>query len=144
MNLRSRVLAILALMFAASTNAEEDAVRSEFRFRDSVVPILTKSGCNSGICHGKAGGQNGFKLSLLGFEPQEDFAAIALEDFGRRLSLGAAARSLLLLKASGAVTHGGDVRLVPGSEDYKIVESWIEAGAPPPTVASRTATPRAT
>ena len=133
MSLRKTVLTVLTLALATSTNAEENGARPEFRFRDGVVPILTKHGCNSGVCHGKAGGQNGFKLSLLGFEPEEDFAAIALESFGRRLSLGSAERSLLLLKAAGAVTHGGGVRLEPGSDDYKFVESWIEAGAPPPT-----------
>src|SRR5262249_51234657 len=54
-------------------------------FGNQIVPIFTKLGCNSGGCHGKASGQNGFKISLLGFEPDVDFAALVYEGRGRRL-----------------------------------------------------------
>ena len=80
-------------------------------FANQVVPIFTKLGCNSGGCHGKASGQNGFKLSLLGFEPQEDYEHLVKEGRGRRLFPAAPERSLLLLKATGAVPHGGGTRL---------------------------------
>ena len=71
---------------------------------NDVVPILTKTGCNAGTCHAKAGnGQNGFQLSLLGFEPLEDYQHLVLEGRGRRLSKAAPEQSLLLLKATGQV-----------------------------------------
>jgi len=96
------------------------------------VPILTKRGCNGGGCHGKAGGQNGFKLSLLGFEPQQDYETIVLENFGRRLSIASPAQSLLLLKATNLVPHVGGQRFEVESEDYRVIENWIKSGAPAP------------
>ncbi|MGC4006937.1 MAG: hypothetical protein QM811_28945 [Pirellulales bacterium] len=76
-------------------------------FGEEVVPVFTKFSCNSGGCHGKASGQNGFRLSLLGFEPQEDYEHLVKEGRGRRLFPSAPDRSLLLLKAVGAMPHGG-------------------------------------
>src|SRR5262249_5694274 len=80
-------------------------------FGNQIVPIFTKLGCNSGGCHGKASGQNGFKLSLLGFEPDVDFASLVKEGRGRRLFPAAPESSLLLTKAAGSVVHGGGTRL---------------------------------
>ena len=68
---------------------QHDAVAAErtVSFVNDVMPVFTKAGCNVGVCHAKAGGgQNGFQLSLLGFEPAEDFEHIVLEGRGRRLS----------------------------------------------------------
>mgnify|MGYP001272030234 CR=1 FL=1 len=53
-------------------------VTQPINFANEISPIFTKAGCNSGGCHGKSGGQNGFRLSLLGFEPQD-----AAEDYRR-------------------------------------------------------------
>ncbi|MFN7628763.1 MAG: cell surface protein, partial [Pirellula sp.] len=87
---------------------------------NDVVPVLTKSGCNAGTCHAKAGnGQNGFQLSLLGFEPKEDFSHLVLEGRGRRLSLAAPEQSLLLLKATGTVPHGGGAKIPVDSDRYR-------------------------
>lgn len=102
-------------------------------FNTDVVPILTKLACNSGGCHGKATGQNGFKLSLLGFEPDHDYEAIVQEARGRRLFLADPRHSLLLLKATGAVAHGGGKRLDASSDDYQTLLRWLQAGAPPAT-----------
>jgi hypothetical protein len=99
-------------------------------FTNEIVPIFSKLGCNAGACHGKSSGQNGFKLSLLGFEPHVDFDAISREGRGRRAFPAVAVRSLLLLKASGAVPHGGGVRLPRGSRDYELVARWIRSGMP--------------
>jgi hypothetical protein len=99
-------------------------------FTNQVVPVFTKLGCNSGGCHGKASGQNGFKLSLLGFEPDLDFMTLVKESRGRRLFPSAPDQSLFLLKAIGAVPHGGGRKMEPGSEEYKIVRRWIAAGMP--------------
>lgn len=99
-------------------------------FGNQVVPIFTKLSCNSGGCHGKASGQNGFKLSLLGFEPEVDYASLVKEARGRRLFPAAPDQSLLLRKATGAVAHGGGKKMEQGSDEYKLVRRWIAAGMP--------------
>ena len=101
-------------------------------FGTDVVPILTKLGCNGGGCHGKATGQNGFRLSLFGFEPEFDYEAIVKESRGRRLSPAAPEHSLLLTKGTSAVPHGGGKRLAADSDDYRILRQWISQGATPP------------
>ena len=100
-------------------------------FSNDVVPLLTKLGCNSGGCHGKATGQNGFKLSLLGFDTAHDHQALVKQARGRRLFMAAPARSLLLLKAVARVPHGGGQRLDEGSDDYRLLKRWISQGAKP-------------
>ena len=114
----------VASCFAASPEAPVS-------FVNDVVPVLTKAGCNAGVCHAKAGGgQNGFQLSLLGFEPQEDYQHLVLEGRGRRLFPLDPRRSLLLAKASGEVPHGGGVRLKTDSTNYQTLLRWIESGSP--------------
>src|SRR5439155_16527827 len=99
-------------------------------FANQIVPIFTKAGCNAGGCHGKASGQNGFKLSLLGFEPTEDYEHLVREARGRRLFPAAPQNSLLLTKATAVMPHGGGKRLEPGSEDYRLIVRWISQGMP--------------
>jgi hypothetical protein len=115
-------------------------------FANQIVPIFTKLGCNGGGCHGKASGQNGFKLSLLGFEPDVDFNALIKEGRGRRVFPAAPDHSLLLLKASGQMAHGGGKRMEVGSDEYKLIRRWIAAGTPygqkdDPTVTSISVNP---
>jgi hypothetical protein len=105
-------------------------VNLPINFPNQIVPIFTKLGCNSGGCHGKASGQNGFKLSLLGFEPEVDFNALVKEARGRRLFPAAPDSSLLLLKASGGIAHGGGKRMEVGSDEYRLIRRWIAAGMP--------------
>jgi len=100
-------------------------------FDTQVVPIFTKHGCNGGGCHGKSGGQNGFRLSLLGFEPGEDHEHLVQEARGRRVSVVAPDLSLLLLKGSAAVPHGGGRLIEPGSPSYEVIHRWIAEGARP-------------
>jgi len=100
-------------------------------FVNDVMPALTKAGCNVGVCHAKAGGgQNGFQLSVLGFEPKEDYEHIVKEGRGRRISATEPERSLLLRKASGQMPHGGGLRLSTTSEGYNVVREWLRQGAP--------------
>lgn len=99
-------------------------------FADQIVPIFTKAGCNAGGCHGKASGQNGFKLSLLGFEPTEDYEHIVKEARGRRVFPASPENSLLLLKAINSTPHGGGKRLDRTSEDYALLVRWIAQGMP--------------
>ncbi|MFM7541578.1 MAG: DUF1549 and DUF1553 domain-containing protein [Planctomycetota bacterium] len=99
-------------------------------FRTEVQPLLSKLGCNAGGCHGKASGQNGFKLSLFGFDSPFDHAAIVKEARGRRLMASSPDKSLFLLKATGQVPHGGGRKLKPESPEYSTLLQWIVAGAP--------------
>ncbi|MGE3819609.1 MAG: DUF1553 domain-containing protein [Isosphaeraceae bacterium] len=101
-----------------------------WNFGEDVVPILTRAGCNAGSCHGRADGQNGFHLSLFGYDPIGDHRAITRDGGGRRLSRFDPARSLLLEKATGRVPHGGGRPVVPGTPEYLTLLAWLEAGAP--------------
>jgi hypothetical protein len=99
-------------------------------FANRIVPIFTKASCNSGGCHGKSGGQNGFKLSLLGFEPEEDYDHLVFEARGRRLFPASPENSLLLTKGLGVSPHGGGKRLARDSDEYRLLLRWIEQGMP--------------
>lgn len=134
---RTTALTLLAAILVSSTSMAADPVSTESSnrpvyFGTEVVPILTKLGCNGGGCHGKATGQNGFRLSLFGFEPEFDYEAIVKESRGRRLSPAAPEHSLLLTKGTSSVPHGGGKRLTVGSDDYRILREWISQGATPP------------
>ena len=124
-----RALVPLATLLAAVPCFAADAPRP-LNFANDIVPILTKGGCNGGGCHGKAGGQNGFRLSLLGFEPQEDYEHIVKEARGRRLFPAAPEQSLLLTKGTAELPHGGGKKLDPASEDYADLVRWIREGMP--------------
>jgi hypothetical protein len=108
--------------------AEPNEAASLKKFELDIQPILTARGCNSGPCHGKARGQNGFALSLLGFDANMDYDAIVKHSRGRRLSIAAPAESLLLTKATGKQPHGGGVRFSESDEDYRLMLDWIERG----------------
>lgn len=99
-------------------------------FEKDVQPILTRFGCNAGACHGKARGQNGFQLSLLGFDSDMDFSALVHEARGRRITPTAPEFSLLLRKPTGAMPHGGGRKLSVGDPHYEAMRRWIVAGMP--------------
>ena len=99
-------------------------------FQNDIMPILTAGACNSGPCHGKARGQNGFQLSLLGFDANFDYAALAKEARGRRVFLPSPEESLLLLKPVGKMPHGGGIRLDADGPEYETLLRWINAGMP--------------
>ncbi len=98
-------------------------------FRDDILPILTKAGCNSVACHAKNGGQNGFYLSFFGSDPTGDHEAIALASRARRVSFARPDASLLLLKATAAWPHGGGGKVETGSAWYRRLRRWISEGA---------------
>ncbi len=99
-------------------------------FVNDIVPILSKLGCNSGGCHGKASGQNGFKLSVFGFDPEADHAAIQKEARGRRVQPSNPERSLILLKPTAQVPHGGGRRMTVDSPDHQVMLQWVRQGMP--------------
>lgn len=98
-------------------------------FRRDVIPILSKAGCNAGGCHGKAEGQNGFRLSIFGYDPAADHQALVQEGLGRRVFPAAPERSLLLQKGTAATPHGGGRKLEAGSRWYRTLRRWIAEGA---------------
>lgn len=122
-------LFVLSSGFSLAAKAEESG-SSAISFELDVQPILTARGCNSGPCHGKARGQNGFQLSLLGFDSAFDFEAITKNARGRRVSASSPEHSLLLRKASAQVPHGGGMRIEPHSPDFDILRRWIASGTP--------------
>ena len=118
----------LVLLFAGPISGAEPS--GGVTFERDIQPILTRAGCNAGACHGKAGGQNGFQLSILGYDPASDFNAIARDDGGRRVLRTVPEDSLLLQKATAAIPHGGGQRFDPSSEFYETFRQWIVAGLP--------------
>ena len=111
------------------TVQNSNAQRS-LHFENDILPVFARFGCNTSGCHGKAEGQAGFKLSIFGFDPAADLAALFQEGRGRRVNFTIPDQSLLLLKASGGAPHGGGIRIRKGSGEYRLLRDWIVAGAP--------------
>ena len=107
--------------------------KPEWKFRKHILPILSKQNCNSGGCHGALAGKGGFRLSLQGYNPEDDFFNISKQDRGRRIDFVNPAKSLFLLKPTGAIPHKGGVKLKPDSEMYQTLADWISTGANPPS-----------
>ncbi len=127
--MKSFFVLVLSTLFASQLTAANAPPPS---FRNQVQPILAKYGCSSGACHGAAAGQNGFKLSLRGYDNEADHIALTRHALGRRINPADPARSLLLLKTTGAVPHKGGVKFDIDSEEYRILAGWIAAGTPGP------------
>lgn len=102
------------------------------RFSRDIRPILTKSGCAMAACHAAQHGQGGFKLSVFGFDSDQDRVAMVRDSIGRRVNAVSPDESLLLLKPTGQMPHGGGKRVAKGSVDYQILHTWIAGGAPGP------------
>jgi len=115
---------------AAKVNVSGFATPLPINFRNQIVPVFTKLGCNGGGCHGKSGGQNGFRLSLLGFVPEDDYEFLRKESRGRRIFPAVPGESLLIRKAIGRSPHGGGKRMEDGSYEYNLMVQWIEQGMP--------------
>jgi hypothetical protein len=109
------------------------AAQPALGFKEHVMPVLAKAGCNAGACHASQYGKGGFKLSVFGFAPEDDYRAIIRDSLGRRANTIVPSASLLLRKPTGAVPHEGGQRLQAGSVDYQILEQWLGMGAPPPS-----------
>ena len=118
------------LVTLASVAATDPAPPRPFHFENDITPILTRYQCNTSGCHGGAEGQNGFKLSVFGFDAPADYAALVKEARGRRVQFSAVDNSLLLRKASGSMPHGGGSRIRVGSKEYEMLRGWLRAGAP--------------
>jgi hypothetical protein len=124
-------------------NVSNSGTSYPISFEKDVVPVLTRTGCNTGACHGAARGKDGFRISLFGYDPVGDYQRITREIGVRRINLAVPEDSLLLKKSTGAVQHTGGKRFEADSDYYKTVLEWLQHGAPidaadakPPTVAS--------
>lgn len=118
-------------------------VRPAISFKKDVMPVLTRSGCNTGSCHGAARGKDGFRMSLFGFDPDGDYHRVTREIGARRINLAVPTESLFLKKAAGSVPHSGGKLFAEDSDYYATLLEWLQNGAPkdpadaqPPAVTS--------
>ncbi|MBL8792878.1 MAG: DUF1553 domain-containing protein [Planctomycetia bacterium] len=109
------------------TKTQEPAAES---FRNQIIPILTRNGCNSGACHGALAGKGGLKLSLRGYDPEADHFALTRQAGARRIDRQEPAKSLLLRKATLTMDHGGGLKIEANSRDFQVLADWIAHGAP--------------
>jgi len=112
-------------------HVEHAAEQPPVVFGRDVMPVFMKAGCNKGTCHGSARGQDGFRLSLFGFDPPGDYQRITRELGARRINLALPAESLLLEKGLGDVPHTGGRRFGEDSVEHDTLLEWLEHGAPP-------------
>ncbi len=122
-----RLLLAVSLFLAASAVRADEPVS----FRNEVMAVLSRAGCNQGTCHGNLNGKGGFKLSLRGFDPAFDFVAITHDALGRRVDRHRPAESLILQKPTGGVPHEGGPRFAVGSPEYDILRRWVAGGMRP-------------
>src|SRR5262250_2283890 len=115
----------VTLLFLAAATTQQP----KLSFVKDIVPIFTKSGCANSNCHGSIRGQAGFKLSLFGYEPDLDYDAIVKAQDGRRIDRANPANSLVLLKPTFSIPHGGGERFTVGSLEYEAILNWISDGA---------------
>src|SRR5207253_3970653 len=94
-------------------------------FATDVLPALSKAGCNQGACHGTPSGKNGFRLSLRGYLPDQDFDTLTREAQGRRVAPQRPEESLILRKATGTVPHEGGIRFGAASPLYRLLRDWV-------------------
>ncbi len=99
-------------------------------FKNDVMPIWMRTGCNQGGCHGAARGKDGFRLSLFGFDPDGDYIRLTREMTGRRINLAIPEESTLIEKCLGSVPHSGNQCFDEKSEYYKTIIEWISNGVP--------------
>jgi hypothetical protein len=99
-------------------------------FRNDVMAVLSKAGCNAGPCHGNQNGKASFKLSLRGEDSAWDHRALTRDMLARRIDVIDPDESLILLKATTQLAHEGGRRFTKDSDEYAILRAWIAAGAP--------------
>jgi hypothetical protein len=121
---------MLKLVLAVSLISVPLAAEARVTFLRDVAPILNKTGCMTGACHGAAKGKNGFKLSLRGYDPQFDYEALLYDLSGRRFNRADPGKSLMLAKPTQEIAHGGGLRFEKDSAYYRTIYNWIAQGVP--------------
>ncbi|WP_309710501.1 DUF1549 and DUF1553 domain-containing protein, partial [Armatimonas sp.] len=115
-----------------TVSVKNTTIAPTYSFVNDVVPTLAKVGCSQGTCHGAASGKGGFKLSLRGYAPEQDFLAIVKALSGRRITREAPERSLFLRKPLGELPHRGGTVIAKNSPEHRLLLGWLEQGAPGP------------
>src|SRR5262249_14838743 len=110
---------------------KDSGVTAPLSFRNDVMPIFSKCGCNAGTCHGNFNGKNGFRLSLRGESPGSDLDSLKRDPLGRRMCRFDPEASLLLQKPARLLPHEGGVRFTPDSLEYATLRRWIASGCRP-------------
>ena len=130
------VLAVLAVLgsvgFAQESRSGAETVTPDtgpVDFENDLIPVFTRFGCNAGACHGAAIGRGGFKLSLFGGNPRADFDAVVRQVEGSRINLARPEQSLVILKPTESITHGGGERFDLDHDSTKLLLAWIRQGA---------------
>jgi Protein of unknown function (DUF1553)/Protein of unknown function (DUF1549) len=139
-----RILLWAMSLLAALTGSAARAGETPVDFRTDVIATLSRSGCNSGACHGSPQGKNGFRLSLRGHDADLDLDTLTRDGMGRRVDRQRPENSLFLLKATGRVPHQGGVLLRPGDLAYRVLLRWVAEGccdAGPANIARLEVTP---
>jgi len=126
MKILLKTLTVVAVL-ASSSLADDESSRVDFK--NDLIPVFTKHGCNAGACHGAAIGRGGFKLSLYGGDPESDFEAVVRQVNGRRVNLSKPDLSLIFLKPAEYVEHGGGTVFDDDSESAQLLIDWIKQGA---------------
>jgi len=117
-------------LFLAGASASAQPQPGRVSFRNDVMAVLSKAGCNAGTCHGNKNGKGGFKLSLRGQDPDADYLTLTRDSFGLRANPLEPEQSLLLMKPTTQIAHEGGLRFSKGAEEYEIVRRWIKAAMP--------------
>jgi Protein of unknown function (DUF1549)/Protein of unknown function (DUF1553)/Bacterial Ig-like domain (group 2) len=117
---------------SAPVIVKDYAQASTWSFRNDVLPVMTKMGCNAGACHGAAAGKNGFKLTLRGYDPETDYLTLTHQALARRTERIEPAKSLILLKPTLTIPHGGGKRFAVGSPEFQVIAGWLAQGMPKP------------
>lgn len=120
----------LSLGLSLQAFGESTPVSTTPSFQNDVMAVLSKAGCNLGTCHGNASGKGGFQLSLRGQNPVQDYETLTRQGGARRASIVQPDHSLLLQKPLMEVPHEGGRRFRNGSDEWRILRSWIAAGLP--------------
>src|SRR5438874_12437983 len=116
--MRHRSLKLIALLACSAIVFCDRAMAAEVSFRNDVMAVFAKAGCNAGACHGNKNGKGGFKLSLRGQDPDFDYAVLTRDLFARRTNLIDPDHSLVLLKPTTQVPHEGGLRFRTDSLEY--------------------------
>src|SRR5438067_486417 len=102
---------------------------AEVDFERHIMGLFGRMGCNAGSCHGSFQGKGGFRLSLFGYDPGKDYTTLARDLLGRRINSASPDDSLILLKGTGQIDHGGGRRFGRDGWQYRVFREWIASGA---------------
>ena len=120
---------------SVTVQVRQSAAPFVWSFRNHVLSVISKSGCNGGACHGARAGKGGMKLTLLGYDPESDYETFTRGVLGRRVDKVRPTQSLMLRKPTMTVPHGGGLRFDTDSLEYRVIEEWLAAGSPRPAKA---------